>query len=158
MAGNRSGSFRKGIAIAGLRGGSGKTLISLGMLAAFARRGLPVAPFKKGPDYIDPAWLSHTAGRACFNLDTYLLDEQTVINSYLANNSDCAFALVEGNRGLFDGFDVEGTYSFAGLVKLLGIPLIIVVDCAKSSRTTAALVRGCPVSYTHLTLPTNREV
>ncbi|TAL35313.1 MAG: cobyrinate a,c-diamide synthase [Spirochaetes bacterium] len=145
MDGHPLNSFRKGIAIAGLRGGSGKTLISLGLLAAFVRRGLSIAPFKKGPDYIDPAWLSLAAGRECHNLDTYLLDERTVISSYLSRNNECTYALVEGNRGLFDGFDIEGTYSFASLAKVLGIPVVIVVDSAKSSRTAAALVRGCQV-------------
>ncbi len=145
MASSKPTLSRLGIAIAGLRGGSGKTLASLGLIAALERRGISVAPFKKGPDYIDPAWLSLAAGHECHNLDTYLLDTDTITRSYLARNSDCPVALVEGNRGIFDGVDVEGTHSIAELAKLLGLPVILVVDCAKASRTVAAMVRGCQV-------------
>ncbi|HPL17191.1 MAG TPA: cobyrinate a,c-diamide synthase [Spirochaetota bacterium] len=143
MTGSKPTLSRQGIAIAGLRGGSGKTLTALGLIAALERRGLSVAPFKKGPDYIDPAWLSHAAGRDCHNLDTYLLDPDTITQTYLTRNSYCQVALVEGNRGIFDGVDIEGTHSIAELAKLLGLPVILVVDCAKASRTVAALVRGC---------------
>ena len=134
---------RPGIAVGGMRGGSGKTVLSLGLIRALARRGLSVAPFKKGPDYIDPSWLSAAAGAPCYNLDLYLLDREENIRSYRGSNPDSGWAVVEGNRGLFDGLDADGSASFAELVKILGIPLLLVADCSKSSRTMAALVRGC---------------
>ena len=134
---------RPGIAVGGMRGGSGKTVLSLGLIRALTRRGLSVAPFKKGPDYIDPSWLSAAAGAPCYNLDLYLLDNAENLRSYRESNPGADWAVVEGNRGLFDGLDAEGSASFAELAKLLAIPLVLVADCSKSSRTIAALVRGC---------------
>jgi cobyrinic acid a,c-diamide synthase len=133
---------RRGIAVGGIRGGSGKTLFSVGMIQALQRRGVSVAPFKKGPDYIDPAWLSRAAGRQCLNLDAYLMPKEKILHSFLGASGGPGFAVVEGNRGLFDGLDIDGTYSFAELVKWLNIPLLLVLDCSKSSRTLAALVHG----------------
>ncbi len=131
------------IAIAGIRGGSGKTITSIGLCRAFRRRGIEVAPFKKGPDYIDPAWLSLSAGNECHNLDSFLFDGRIITQAFYRYGTSSGISLVEGNRGLFDGYDELGTHSFAELVKHLGIPLILVVDCTKSSRTTAAVVLGC---------------
>jgi cobyrinic acid a,c-diamide synthase len=133
---------RRGIAVGGIRGGSGKTLFSVGLIQALKRRGVNVAPFKKGPDYIDPAWLSLSAGTQCLNLDAYLMPKEKILSSFLGGSRGPGFAVVEGNRGLFDGLDIDGTYSFAELVKWLNIPLLIVLDCSKSSRTLAALVHG----------------
>lgn len=98
--------------------------------------------FKKGPDYIDQAWLTRASGSECRNLDTYLMGRERVVNIYRERSAGADFVVLEGNRGLFDGFDVEGTHSSAELVKLLGIPLILVVDCSKSSRSAAAAVHG----------------
>jgi len=131
------------ILIAGLRGGSGKTLISLGLLAAWRKQGYRVAPFKKGPDYIDAAWLSMAADKPCRNLDLFLMSRQTIVRSFVARTADADVAVIEGNRGLFDGMDARGTYSTAELAKLLQTPVILAVDCAKSTRTVAALVLGC---------------
>ena len=75
-----------GLFISALKGGSGKTIITLGIIAALRSLGKKVAPFKKGPDYIDAGWLSLAAGQPCYNLDTYLIDEENVINSYLVNS------------------------------------------------------------------------
>ena len=131
------------ILIAGLRGGSGKTLLSVGLTAALRKRGLRVAPFKKGPDYIDAAWLSAAAGRPCRNLDLFFMSPQTIVRSFLASAAGADVAVVEGNRGLYDGVDAQGTYSTAELAKLLGIPVALAVDCTKSSRTVAATILGC---------------
>ena len=131
------------ILIAGLRGGSGKTLVSLGLAAAWRKQGHSVAPFKKGPDYIDAAWLSMAAGQTCRNLDLFLMSPQTVVRSFVAATSQADVALIEGNRGLFDGMDARGTYSTAELAKLLQTPVILAVDCTKTTRTIAALVLGC---------------
>ena len=131
------------ILIAGLRGGSGKTLLSVGLTAALRNRGLRVAPFKKGPDYIDAAWLSAAAGRPCRNLDLFLMSPDCVSRSFLASVEAAGVAVIEGNRGLYDGMDAEGTYSTAEVAKLLAAPVVLTVDCTKRSRTVAAVVLGC---------------
>lgn len=129
--------------IAGLSGGSGKTLLSIGILAAWRRSGHAVAAFKKGPDYIDAAWLARAAGSPCRNLDLFLMSPDVILGSFAAAASRADLTLIEGNRGLFDGADARGTYSTAELAKLLRTPVVLVVDCTKSTRTTAALVLGC---------------
>ncbi len=131
------------ILIAGLQGGGGKTFVSLGLVAAWRKRGFSVAPFKKGPDYIDASWLSTAADRPCRNLDAFLMEPQTVLRSFIDNAAGCDVAVIEGNRGLFDGMDAHGTYSTAELAKFLQTPIVLTVDCTKSTRTVAALVLGC---------------
>jgi cobyrinic acid a,c-diamide synthase len=131
------------VLVAGTRGGGGKTLISLGLLAAWRRQGRRVVPFKKGPDYIDAAWLSLAAGAPCRNLDLFLMDRETVRRSFIAAAEHADVAVIEGNRGLFDGADAAGTVSTAELAKLLQTPVILVVDVTKATRTVAAVVLGC---------------
>ena len=132
-----------GVVVAGLRGGSGKTIISLGIAAAWKRKQIEVSPFKKGPDYIDAGWLSLAAGRPCYNLDTYLCTPQVVQDSFYSHSRHSDMALVEGNRGLYDGIDTDGSTSTAELAKLLNLPVLLVLDCTKTTRTMAALVMGC---------------
>jgi cobyrinic acid a,c-diamide synthase len=129
--------------VAGLAGDAGKTLVSLGLARALARRGRRVAPFKKGPDFIDAAWLGAAAGAPGRNLDTYLMPQAAVAASLRRFGQGADLALVEGNRGLFDGADSRGTHSSAQLARLLGIPVVLVVSAAKVTRTVAALVLGC---------------
>ncbi len=129
--------------IAGLAGDSGKTIVSLSILAALRRRGLKIAAFKKGPDYIDPAWLTETAGSPCRNLDTYLAGPDNVLQSFAYHSQSADISVVEGNRGLFDGKDAKGTHSTAGLARLLSAPLLLVVNTTKATRTIAAIVKGC---------------
>lgn len=131
------------VLIAALRGGSGKTVISIGMIAALARSGKTVAPFKKGPDYIDAGWLAMAAGRPCHNLDAFLCDDRSVVHSFLHHSHNADIAVIEGNRGLYDGLDATGTTSSAALAKRLSSPVILCIDCTKSTRTMAALVMGC---------------
>jgi cobyrinic acid a,c-diamide synthase len=131
------------IVIAGLRGGSGKTLVSLGLLAAWRKKDRKVAAFKKGPDYIDAAWLGLAAGTPCRNLDLFLMSPQAVLRSLVTSGRAPAVAVIEGNRGLFDGVDAQGSYSTAELAKLLQAPVVLAVDCTKATRTIAALVLGC---------------
>jgi len=140
------------IVIAGLSGDSGKTIVSLSLVTALRHHRLTVAPFKKGPDYIDSAWLGLLAGRPCRNLDTYLVAPDAVIRSFVSHTAESDIAVIEGNRGLFDGKDVSGSHSTAGLAKLLRAPLVLVVDATKSTRTVAALVRGCQVFESGLNL------
>jgi cobyrinic acid a,c-diamide synthase len=130
------------VVVAGLAGSAGKTLVSTGLIRAFRRRGLRVAPFKKGPDYIDPAWLCRAAGYEARSLDTFLMSEGAIIDS-LEGASGADIAVIEGNRGLFDGLDAKGTHSTAELAKRIHAPLVLVIDVSKSTRTIAALVLGC---------------
>ncbi len=131
--------------VAGLRGGSGKTLLSLGLAASFRSRGHTIAPFKKGPDYIDASWLGRAAGRPCRNLDLFLFPPPVALRSFAHGASGAGLAIIEGNRGLFDGMDAEGTFSSAELAKLLKAPVLLSVDVTKTTRTAAAMVRGCQV-------------
>jgi cobyrinic acid a,c-diamide synthase len=141
-----------GVVIAGLRGGSGKTIFSVGIIAALCRQGLQVAPFKKGPDYIDAGWLALAAGRPCYNLDTFLIDSNTIIRSFQNHTRDCDIAVIEGNRGLYDCIDTSGETSTAELAKLLDLPLILCIDGTKTTRTMAAVVAGCVQFDPHLKL------
>lgn len=131
------------VVLAALRGGAGKTFLSVGLVAALRGRGLSVAVFKKGPDYIDAGWLGLAAGSDCYNLDPYLVDGQVVLESFVRRSQGKAIAVVEGNRGLFDGVDAAGSYSTAELAKLLQSPVALIVDATKMTRTAAALVVGC---------------
>ncbi len=129
------------LVVAGLSGDGGKTLVSLGLCRALADRGRVVQAFKKGPDYIDAAWLTAATGRPCRNLDSYLFDQPAIGRAVRAAGG-ADLLLVEGNRGLFDGVDAAGSHSTATLAKLLGAPVILVVNVTKMTRTAAAAVLG----------------
>ena len=131
------------ILVAALRGGSGKTIVSIGIIAALTRSGRTVAPFKKGPDYIDAGWLAVAAGQPCHNLDPFLFSDENVCQSLYSHARHADIAVIEGNRGLYDGLDVEGSISTASLAALVNTPVVLCVDCTKSTRTMAALVLGC---------------
>jgi cobyrinic acid a,c-diamide synthase len=131
------------LVIAGLSGDSGKTLVSLGIARALSDRGVAVRPFKKGPDYIDTAWLGVAARSTCRNLDTFLMSDGAMASALATAAHDADLILVEGNRGLFDGVDIEGSHSTAMLARRLAAPVVLVLDCTKMTRTAAALVLGC---------------
>jgi len=131
------------LVIAGLSGDSGKTLVSLGIARALADRGVAVRPFKKGPDYIDTAWLGVAARSTCRNLDTFLMSDEAMATALAKEVGGADLLLVEGNRGLFDGVDLEGSHSTAMLARRLAAPVVLVLDCTKMTRTAAALVLGC---------------
>jgi len=131
------------LVIAGLGGDTGKTAVSVGLCRVWQKQGHKVIPFKKGPDYIDMGWLSRGAGYPCFNIDLFLMNKEQVLFSFTLNITDSDIAVIEGNRGLYDGMDLEGSVSTAEIAKLLESPVILVVDCTKVTRTVAALVRGC---------------
>ncbi len=131
------------ILIAALRGGSGKTIVSLGFIASCRKRGMVVTPFKKGPDFIDAGWLALAAGQLCHNLDTFLMPAENILLSFSSRMLAADLAVIEGNRGLYDGIDLEGSTSTSELAKLLKAPVVLVVDCTKSTRTVAAMVLGC---------------
>ncbi len=131
------------VLIAAFRGGAGKTLLSLGLAVAFSKQGKKVVPFKKGPDYIDAAWLTLAAQYPCHNLDLFLMKREVVQHSFWKSSLDADLCLVEGNRGLYDGLDAEGSQSTAELAKIIDTPIILLVDSDKITRTAAALVLGC---------------
>jgi cobyrinic acid a,c-diamide synthase len=131
-----------GIMIAALRGGSGKTILSVGLIAAWKKLKKSIAPFKKGPDYIDTGWLALAAGRPCYNLDTFLLEPNQIIQSFRIHTLKDDIAVIEGNRGLYDGIDLAGSTSTAELAKLLQTPVLLCVDCTKITRTMAAVISG----------------
>jgi len=130
------------VVVAGLSGDGGKTLLSLGLARSLRDRGLRVRTAKKGPDYIDAAWLAAASGSSCVNMDTFLMSREAIgLAAWSLRGADVV--VIEGNRGLYDGFDAEGTHSTAELAKLLNAPVVLVVDTTKTTRTVAALVLGC---------------
>ncbi len=131
------------LVIAGTGGDSGKTVVSMGLAALWRQRGNKVAVFKKGPDYIDAAWLTFASGRTARNLDTYMMGAVGALDSFRRHRLTDGFNLIEGNRGLYDGFDHRGTHSTAALAKLLRAPVILILDVTKMTRTAAAVVLGC---------------
>jgi cobyrinic acid a,c-diamide synthase len=152
MAVNGEKSARPRIVISGLSGGSGKTVVTLGLIELYRRNGLAVAPFKKGPDYIDVSWHALSAGRPSYNLDTFLMQSADILSNFESQTRLADIAIVEGNRGLYDGMDNRGTHSTAELAKLLDAPALLVVNCTKSTRTIAAIVLGCKMMDPHLNL------
>ncbi len=137
-----TGQFPR-VVLAGLRGGSGKTLLALGLASYLRKEGFKVSPYKKGPDFIDAGWLALAAGRECHNLDPFLMTDTQIIESFLSNSLYADISLIEGNRGLFDGVDLNGVCSTARLGRLLKAPTILIVDVTMATRTMAAMVMGC---------------
>ncbi|MEW8384719.1 MAG: AAA family ATPase, partial [Candidatus Thiodiazotropha taylori] len=121
---------------------SGKTTLSIGLVRALVERGLRVQPFKKGPDYIDPLWLSAAAGRACYNLDFYTQSRDEISERYINQQQDSDLALIEGNKGLYDGIDVAGSNSNAAMAVHLGTPVVLVINCRGMTRGIAPLLLG----------------
>ena len=124
---------------------SGKTMVSIGLCAALSARGHIVQPFKKGPDYIDPMWLSlasgnGAAGRACRNLDLYLMERDDIVSTFARHSAEVN--LVEGNKGLYDGLALDGSNSNAALAKLLDLPVFLVIDARGMTRGIAPLILG----------------
>jgi cobyrinic acid a,c-diamide synthase len=130
------------IMLAGPGGDCGKTFTSIGLAAAWRQQEMRIAPFKKGPDYIDAAWLTLAAGVPARNLDTWMLGPAAVLRSFTQHAIPDGINLVEGNRGLYDGEGSTGAHSSAELSKLLSIPVVLIVPAIKVTRTLAALVLG----------------
>ncbi|TCT18893.1 cobyrinate a,c-diamide synthase [Thiobaca trueperi] len=121
---------------------SGKTTLSIGICRALRDRGLSVQPFKKGPDYIDPLWLSQAAGRACYNLDFHTMDRAAITAAFARELGAADLGLIEGNVGLFDSTDLAGANSNAELARLLHAPVVLVVNCQGMARGIAPLLLG----------------
>ena len=121
---------------------SGKTTVSVGITAALRARGLAVQPFKKGPDYIDPLWLSAAAGRRCHNLDFHTMGHAEIRAEFARRSAGAELSLIEGNKGLHDGVAAGGADSNAALAKLLAAPVVLVVDTRGITRGIAPLLCG----------------
>jgi cobyrinic acid a,c-diamide synthase len=122
------------------QGRSGKTIVTVGLCDVLKRRGLSIQPFKKGPDYIDPSWLTVAAGRSCRNLDLFLIPEDRLSLSFRLCCEGVNVALVEGAMGLYDGVDSRGTT--AEIARLLNIPVLLVVNTTRMTGSIAAMVMG----------------
>jgi cobyrinic acid a,c-diamide synthase len=121
---------------------SGKTTISIGLCRELRRRGLTVQPFKKGPDYIDPLWLSQASGKACLNLDFHTMGRGEIREAFAAEMQGVDVGLIEGNVGLFDAVDPFGSNSNAEMAKELKAPVILVIDVEGMTRGVAPLLLG----------------
>jgi len=131
------------VVIGAPHGHSGKTTISIGLIGALKKSGYVVQPFKKGPDYIDPSWLSFAAGRPCRNLDCYWLDDDLIRGTLVKGSTGADMVLIEGAMGLFDGVDLAGTGSTAQIARITKSPVILVVDVTRMTRSIAPLILGC---------------
>ncbi|WP_240232394.1 cobyrinate a,c-diamide synthase [Devosia lacusdianchii] len=131
----------RGIVIAAPRSGSGKTVITLGILAALRRRGLIVAPAKTGPDYIDPAFLGRAAMRDAVNLDPWAMSPRRLKTLAQTQTTGADLLLVEGVMGLFDSA-ADGFGSTGDLAQMLELPVVLVVDAERQSQSVAPLVAG----------------
>ena len=135
--------FRGGVIIGAAGSGSGKTTVALGLMAVLRRRGLTVAPFKVGPDFIDPGHHRRACARISRNLDGWMLDRKTNRRLFARHVQGIDIAVVEGVMGLFDGYDGRSEAgSTAQMAKWLGLPVLLVVDARSMARSAAALVQG----------------
>jgi cobyrinic acid a,c-diamide synthase len=138
--------------IAAAHRSSGKTTLSIGLTRSLQRLGLNIQTFKKGPDYIDPLWLSRSTGRPCFNLDYHTMSRDEIRQSFARYCTGVDIGFIEGNVGLFDSVDLHGTNSNAELAKLLGAPVVLVVDVRGMTRGVAPLLLGYQAFDTDLNL------
>ncbi len=136
-------SAQRPLVVAAPASGSGKTTLTLGLLAAFSRRGLKVAPFKVGPDFIDPGHHAAACGRLSRNLDGWMCGEPAVYASYAKGCAGADLSLIEGVMGLFDGAAGDGDEgSTAEISRWLNGRILLVVDARSQARSAAALVKG----------------
>ncbi|NLL36451.1 MAG: cobyrinate a,c-diamide synthase [Fretibacterium sp.] len=129
------------ILIAATQSGAGKTTIVSGLLAALRARGLKVCGYKVGPDYIDPGYHRLAGGEPVYNLDTWLTDEQTLLNLFARTSQGADVAVVEGVMGLYDG-GAGGVSSSAQIARLLGLPVALVLDAKSMGESAAAVALG----------------
>ncbi|MCW8920769.1 MAG: hydrogenobyrinic acid a,c-diamide synthase (glutamine-hydrolyzing) [Sedimenticola sp.] len=121
---------------------SGKTTLSIGLTAALRSRGMCVQTFKKGPDYIDPLWLTAASGRPCVNLDFFTMERDEIFNEFGRAMQDAEIGVIEGNKGLYDGLDLDGSNSNAALAAQLQAPVFLVIDARGMTRGIAPLILG----------------
>ena len=121
---------------------SGKTIISIGLAAALYSMKYKLSVFKKGPDYIDPLWISKSAKAKCYNLDFNTMSNHEIKKLYKSKILNSSISIVEGNKGLFDGVSLDGSDSNAALADLLKLEIILIIDCSGMTRGIAPLVTG----------------
>ena len=127
--------------IAAPTSGSGKTTVSRGLMALFMKKGLKVQPFKCGPDYIDTKYHEVVCGRPSINLDTFMASQEHVSSLYARYSADADVAVVEGMMGMYDGYDRDRGSS-AEVARLLGIPVVLMVDAKSAAYSMAPLLSG----------------
>lgn len=133
----------KAFIVAGTHSGVGKTTIAVGLMAALRKRGMVIQPFKVGPDYIDPGYHKAVCGRPSYNLDTWMMGIDAVKRTFARAMQGADIGIIEGVMGLFDGKDGRDEQgSTAHVAKVLGIPVILVVDARSMARSVGALVYG----------------
>ncbi len=131
------------IIIAGTSSGVGKTSVTLGILHKFKELGFKIQSFKVGPDFIDPAYHTFVTNNPCYNLDSWLMGEKGVINTFEKYTRGKDIAVVEGVMGLFDGAEGKNNFaSTAQIAKILDSPIILVIDASKAARSIAAIAYG----------------
>jgi cobyrinic acid a,c-diamide synthase len=130
------------VMVAAPQGRSGKTVVTTGLCALFRKAGITVGAFKKGPDYIDPSWLTAATGRACRNLDPFLMPWDVIRKSFQKAAAGLDLAVIEGNMGLYDSIEPHGEGSSAHLARFLETPVVLVVNTARMTRSVAAMVKG----------------
>jgi cobyrinic acid a,c-diamide synthase len=145
LAGHGGNILARGLVIAAPRSGSGKTMLTLGLLRSYRNAGLTVAGAKCGPDYIDPAFHAAATGKPSFNLDSWAMPPALLGALAVAAGEACDVVLCEGVMGLFDGVAGEPgrTGSSADIAAALGWPVLLVIDASGQSQTAAAIVNGC---------------
>lgn len=121
--------------------GSGKTTVARGLMALLTGKGYRVQPFKCGPDYIDTKFHAAVCGRASINLDTFMATPDHVRELYIHYGADADVCVVEGMMGLFDGYDRDKGSS-AEIARVLGLPVVLVVDAKSAAYSMAALLSG----------------
>jgi cobyrinic acid a,c-diamide synthase len=141
------------VLIAGTHSGAGKTTVTIGLIGALRRRGLTVQPFKVGPDFIDPLHHQRASGRPPRNLDGWMLTPEANRDRFARTTVDADVGVIEGVMGLFDGSDAKSDRgSAAEMAKLLGIPVVLVIDAGAMARSAAALIHGYNTFDPHLRL------
>ena len=138
----RLDGFPPRVVIAAPQGRSGKTSITMGICTALNSRGFTVQTFKKGPDYIDPSWLTAVSGRPCRNLDPYFMPGNMPAYVFQRFSEGADFGIIEGAMGLFDGIDLAGEGHTAWLAGALKAPVVLVINTQRMTYSVAALVKG----------------
>lgn len=141
---NRSITEKKpgGFYISAVKRNSGKTTVSIAVSRTLRNKGYAVQPFKKGPDFIDPMWLTAASGSSCYNLDLYFISEKKIRSHFVNRSLNSDISIVEGNHGLHDSIDLLGKSSNAEMSKLLGLPVVLVVDVGELNRGVVPLLLG----------------
>lgn len=132
----------KSYLITSTRKSSGKTTVTIGLSRILSRMSYGLSVFKKGPDYIDPLWISKASKTSCYNLDYNTMSTAEIKKLFTLKTKQSTINLIEGNKGLFDGVSLDGSDSNAALAHLLNLETILVVDCSGITRGIAPLING----------------